>query len=213
MLKPSRIAILGVVLAAAGAAPAFAQALKPIPRLAFDVRGFDIGLAQDQTTATDLGGVTIDLPKRAFGVALGAQIYPVRAGGLAIGIGAELMAGRGRSRLVDAQNQPIATIDERVQGAAGVVSINFGHRDGWSYLSAGAGPLRFNTFAGDPPAHAPPGKTTINAGGGARWFARRHLAFCFDVRFYLAKAIASTLTTPGRGKHKLVVISVGVSVK
>jgi hypothetical protein len=195
------------------AAPARAQQLRPLPPVVFDVRGFSTKLAQDATTAMDLGGVPGVLPSRALGVAFGAHVYPLKSKGLVLGVGVEIMSGDGKSRLVDDAGNPIATIEERVQGVAGVVSINFGHHEGWSYLSAGAGPLRFNTFAGDPPAHAPPGKTTLNVGGGARWFTTPHIAFAFDVRIYLAKAIASTLTTPGRGAKRLLLISVGVGIK
>jgi hypothetical protein len=178
-----------------------------------DVRGFDVKLAQDVTTAAVIGGVPSDLPSRALGLAFGANFYPLRSSGMAFGIGAELMAGGGKSRLVDEQNQTVATIEEHIRSVAGTISINFGHRDGWSYLSAGTGPVRFNTYAGSPPAETPPIKSSLNAGGGGRWFGLRHLAFCFDVRVYLVKAIPTTFTAAGRDKHKLVVISVGVAIK
>ena len=36
-------------------------------------------------------------------------------------------------------------------------------------------------------------------GGGARWFFSRHLAFGFDVRFYLTRPEEMSGTIPGRG--------------
>jgi hypothetical protein len=53
------------------------------------------------------------------------------------------------------------------------------------------------------------GLTTINIGGGARWFAKQHLAFTFDVRFHRLPAGSlgdATATT-------LIVASVGVSLR
>ena len=54
---------------------------------------------------------------------------------------------------------------------------------------------------------------TINYGGGARWFIKRHLAFSFDVRFY---AINPTTPLPGRPagpRTTLLSIGGGISVK
>ena len=53
------------------------------------------------------------------------------------------------------------------------LSFNFGTSDGWSYLSVGAGTARVN-------AEATGSSSAINAGGGARWFMKRHLAVGFD---------------------------------
>ena len=55
--------------------------------------------------------------------------------------------------------------------------------------------------------------TTINYGGGARWFIKRHLAFSFDVRFY---AIDPTTPLPGRPtgpRTTLLSMGAGISIK
>jgi hypothetical protein len=54
---------------------------------------------------------------------------------------------------------------------------------------------------------------TINYGGGARWFAKRHLAFSFDVRFYAINPGPPYLGNPGSPRTTLMIIAAGVSLK
>jgi hypothetical protein len=76
------------------------------------------------------------------------------------------------------------------------------------------GRLSFETFQGAlPPADLPPTKSTINMGGGARWFASNHVAFCFDVRFYLTRPEAASALFPGRQRSRLLVLSAGLAFK
>jgi hypothetical protein len=55
---------------------------------------------------------------------------------------------------------------------------------------------------------------TLNWGGGARWFAKSHLAFSFDVRFYAINPGVSSL--PGKNgspRTTFIVIGAGISLK
>jgi hypothetical protein len=95
--------------------------------------------------------------------------------------------------------------------AAPQLSFNFGHRRGWSYISGGISASRL-TIAQEGSSGGPRAQT-IDYGGGARWFAREHLAFSFDVRFY---AISPTFAEPGfpaRGRARMLVVSAGISIK
>jgi hypothetical protein len=64
------------------------------------------------------------------------------------------------------------------------VSFNFGTRDGWSYLSAGAGVSEI--VARITGATAQRGETgrvlTVDAGAGARWFLTERVGVGFDLR-------------------------------
>ena len=40
------------------------------------------------------------------------------------------------------------------------------------------------------------GTKTINYGGGARWFSKKHLAVTFDIRFYAVNPQLATATRP-----------------
>jgi hypothetical protein len=199
-----RAAVLGLMCAVACAAPALAQQPKPLQAFVFDIRGAFPSPGKDATTAADLGVQAADMPGRGFGPAFGAHVFFWRSNGLALGFGVEGLMARSQSALVS----------ERMEGVAGVFSLNFGHREGWSYVSAGAGPLRFRSeLRAASPAGRPHSKMIVNVGGGARWFTTPHLAFTVDARLYLAKAITATDTWPGRGKKNLLTVSVGISIK
>lgn len=206
-------AILSVLLGLFLTSPAFAQTKPPIPPFAVDVRGFYARLGTDEVTAADLAIPADDLPDRGLGGAVGVTIYPIRRQSFALGLGGEGLLAWGKSQPVDAEGDPLGLpIKRRVQSLAGQLSFNFGHRDGWSYISAGMGPLVFETYAGDTP---PPttNDMTLNFGGGARWFTSRHLAFCFDIRFYETKPVPTTATSPGRERQRLFILSVGAAFK
>jgi hypothetical protein len=210
-----RLAALVVTLAAVTAAPAVAQTDKRIPTFAVDGRVFSSGLKADATTAENLELALQDLPSRANGLVGGAHVYPLRWTNMALGVGAEFMVARGVKQPKDVQGQPIGTrVESQIKSFSPSVSINFGHRNGWSYLSGGMGPLSYITFTGQQaPADSPPKKATINMGGGARWFFNRHLAFCFDVRFYLTRPEAIQGELPGRARQRLLVLSGGIAIK
>ena len=74
--------------------------------------------------------------------------------------------------------------------------------------------MRFGSYLGDvAPAEPSLGHSTLNMGGGARWFAKPHLAFTFDVRYYLTRPEVQTADYPGRQRNRLMVLSAGVSIK
>ena len=210
-----RTGVIALALCIFGATPALAQIDRRIPVVAFDARAFSSGLNEDAITAEDLGISVEQLPTRALGLVGGAHVYVVRGRKIALGVGGELMLGRGRTQDQDAQGEPVGEpVERRLRSLSPQVSLNFGQRGGWSYLSAGLGPMTYETFHGElPPADEPPATTTLNFGGGARWFFNNHLAVCFDVRFYLTKAVAAAGNVPGRGNARLLILSGGIAFK
>jgi hypothetical protein len=214
-----------LLLLSVGAAAAHAQAPvpHPLPRIALDLRGFYSGLGRDATTAAALNVAPTDLPNRALGGVAGIHLYLLRSRKITIGIGGEGVLARGRSQQVIEDPTPPAPgqlpvppilVQQHLRGISGQVSLNFGDRDGWSYLSAGMGPLAFYSYTGEArPFDAPPVETTINLGGGGRWFMKPHLAFCFDIRFYQTKPENTTVSYPGRARKQLLVMSAGIAVK
>lgn len=203
-----------MAIALAAATTALAQQPRPLPPLSLDARVFTSRIGQDATTASDLSLPTSDLPSSVRGFAFGGSVYPIRGRDRALGIGAEAVLGRGQLALTGATTgATTAFVHTYISGFAGEVSANFGHREGWSYVSGGAGPMRIETFVGDFALGDPPGKLTWNFGGGARWFNYTHLAFGFDVRFYLTQGNETSLVFAGRGKKRILLISGGFSIK
>jgi hypothetical protein len=212
--------VVGLCLAAA--TPAGAQERQPLPPVVVDVRGFYTGLGRDPVTAADLFVGPSALPSRGLGGTAGVTFYPIRRRTVSLGLGAEGILARGSAEADPADPEEEGEegavtpplIHQRILGLSGVVSLNFGHRDGWSYLSAGIGPLSFATYEGDAaPAQAPPRQMTLHYGAGARWFAWRHFAFTFDLRFYKTEPEVLTPFYPGRQRSTLRVLSAGVSIR
>src|SRR5688572_20803358 len=146
-----------------------AQSLTPGPPGPFfvvDVRGATSGVPTSiglYPTVPDGGSV----PARGFGYDVGGHVYLFNLGSARIGLGANVIGVRGTATDATATMNIVAP----------QLSFNFGTSDGWSYLSLGAGPARMN-------AEETGSSTAINAGGGARWFFKRHLAVSFDLRLY-----------------------------
>jgi hypothetical protein len=217
-----RIAALLTTLLVAAAAPVAAQTRRPLPAVVADVRGFYSGLGRDAVTAEGLSVPSSALPARGFGGVAGVHVYPFRGRTMALGFGGELVLARGRAVPEldeddeDDEDDPATArlpINQQIRGFSGTVSLNFGHRDGWSYVSGGMGPLSFATYAGDRRPPDAPVQMTINFGAGARWFAWRHFAFTFDLRYYQTEPEVATSSYPGRQRQSLRVLSAGVSIR
>ncbi|HET9370873.1 MAG TPA: hypothetical protein VFO19_11520 [Vicinamibacterales bacterium] len=215
-----RSSFVAVMLLLFTPAAAWAQLpSQPIPLFVADIRGFYSGLGQDPITAADLGVLETDLPGRGFGFVGGVHVFVIRKARFALGVGGELILSHGKKQededeVEDSPQLEPTTVHQRIQGLSGQLSLNFGDHDGWSYVTAGMGPMRFESYLGDdaPPERGPQ-KMTINMGGGGRWFAKPHLAFMFDVRFYLTRPQEPTVFYPSRGRYRMVVLSAGISIK
>ncbi|MEQ1726877.1 MAG: outer membrane beta-barrel protein [Vicinamibacterales bacterium] len=172
--------------------------------------------ADDQQLADSRGLLLSELPGAGLGLHAGAHVYPFRWKAVTFGLGADLTLGRahhGSSEIAD--NIFGRATTERFTHIAPQVSFNFGDGDGWSYLSGGIGTSTWSVVPDASVAQAPDTEhlTTINYGGGARWFMKRHLAFSFDVRFY---AIDPTTPLPGRPtgpRTTLLSFGAGISIK
>ncbi len=98
-------------------------------------------------------------------------------------------------------------------------SLNFGSGAGWSYLSVGVGKSIWSVVP-DGAAPTPADqqwRTTINFGGGARWFPRHHLSVGFDIRQYAVSLgmaqVGAQAGLPPSPKTTLTVIAAGVSLR
>jgi hypothetical protein len=207
--------LVSTLLIVAIGSPAFAQTRERLPLVVADARGFYTPLGRDPLTANDLLVAPDELPNRAFGTVTGVHLYPFRGRSIALGLGGEMIYTRGRNVTEsEAEDFPPTIVNQRLFGLSGQLSLNFGHRDGWSYLTGGMGPLSFGTYRNDTaPVESAPKSMTINYGGGARWFAWRHVAFAVDIRFYQTRPEVQTVFYPSRGRSSLRVMSAGISIR
>jgi hypothetical protein len=139
----------------------------------------------------------------------------LKLGAVTFGVGGRLSTSRAH-RTPDPQTEPtLRGVTERLTYLGPQISLNFGTGAGWSYLSSGINASTWSIVP-DGSIPQPPDEErlkTIDYGGGARWFARPHLAFSFDVRFYAINPSSPTAALPGGPRTTLLVFGVGVSLK
>ena len=110
-----------------------AQSLNPGPPGPFviDVRGVTSGVPTASVLYPQLTFQGV-VPSRGFGFDIGAHIYRFLLGAARLGLGANYIRVNGTS----------ADARVNLQMFAPQLSFNFGTANGWSFLSAGLGPVR-----------------------------------------------------------------------
>ena len=188
----------------------------PIGRYVGDVRVQFPKFKQNTTVSGNLGVATDNLPTRGFGLAFGAHWYPLRLGFMTLGLGGEISkSGRNKTKNTGTEAAPVnVTVRTSFSAVSPQVSFNFGARNGWSYISGGLGWSNLTSERADQPLPPPEsGTKTINYGGGARWFFRKHLAINFDIRFHAVNPQLATATRPAYPRMTIMSWVGGISVR
>jgi hypothetical protein len=198
------------------AAPALAQDPPPkIPLFVADVHGVVPKFPVDAPLADSHKVVVAELPGRGLGLQVGAHLYLLHWRAITFGIGGEYIGSSGRQTPPASQSATLRAVDERFKAAGSQLSFNFGNGFGWSYISGGIGTSTWSAIA-DGSQALPVDLArlkTINYGGGARWFAKKHVGFSFDVRFYAINPGPPGVDSPGSPRTTMLVIGAGVSLK
>jgi hypothetical protein len=218
-----RLALIAIALLAA--VPAFAQAPDRLPWFAIDAHAATVGLPQAEGWVPVVSTDT-KLPGRNWGFAGGGSVYPLRLGLITFGFGASIIhgGGSGESFTIVTGSGTTATtrvtpvVHTAITSLAPQISLNFGHRLGWSYISAGVGKSKVTSSAdavGTTPEMVVPDawNTALNFGGGAKWFMKPHLGASFDVRFVKLSSRSQTDTLPAAKRTQLWNISAGISIQ
>jgi hypothetical protein len=199
------------------AVTAFAQ--EPPPKIGpfvIDLHGTVPRFPREQPLADSRAVLLDELPGAGLGLHAGAHVYVLRIKPMTLGLGVDLTAARthqGAPQLGDGLFGRAVT--ERFTHIAPEISFNFGTGDGWSYISGGIGPGVWSVEAeGGPDLDANHERLkTINYGGGARWFIKRHIAFSVDARFYAINPGTPQDPLPGGPRKTLLFMGAGLSVK
>jgi hypothetical protein len=201
------------------AAPAAAQQKEPIPIFAADLRGMFSRHKVEPDIAKGLEVDNANLPVRSLGLAGGAHVYPWHSRKVTLGFGGNVVVARGSRALdivVDGVEQPAKgpTVRRYFTAFSPEISLNFGHRNGWSYISGGMfGRSKLYLDRADKPATDAPFRKTLNYGGGARWFIADHVAFAVDFRWYSVAEQPPTAGVVFQPRTTLLVLSGGISIK
>jgi outer membrane protein with beta-barrel domain len=188
----------------------------PIGHYVADVRLYFPKFKQDPAVSGAIGVATENLPTRGFGFGFGAHWYPLRFGFMTLGVGGEISkSGRDKTMNTGTEAAPVnVTVNTRFSAVSPQVSFNFGARDGWSYISGGLG---WSTLTTEDVAHPIPdpdsATKTINYGGGARWFFKKHLAVNFDIRFHAVNPQLATATRPAYPRMTIMSWVGGISLR
>ena len=190
----------------------------PIGPFVVDLHGAFPMFPNDLLELAESRGLSLaELPGHGVGVDVGVHVYLLKWRAITFGLGGELIFGRAHSTppTVAGQTTALRPVTERFTSVAPQLSFNFGTGHGWSYLSGGIGKSVWSIHPdGEEPGEADLARLkTINYGGGARWFAKQHLAFSFDVRFYAIDPGTPQFGFPGSPRTTLMIIGAGVSVK
>jgi hypothetical protein len=209
-----RMRVAAVVCLIAFAVPAFAQ--EPPPKIGPFVVDFHVTVPRfpsDLQLAESRNMSLAELPGTGLGVQAGVHVYLFKWRAITFGVGGEIASSRAKQ--TPAQGAGIRGATEEFRSIAPQLSFNFGSGTGWSYISGGIGQSTWSIV----PAEQTPFPSdseqlrTINYGGGARWFAKKHLAFSFDVRLYAIDPGTPYFGFPGSPRTTLLIIGAGVSVK
>ena len=214
-----REAVLVVAAAAwlASCGVAAAQAVEPLRGFVVDAQGATSSYPSDASIGVPRGIAETNLPTRGLGIQVGAHAYPVRWGSATLGFGASFLWTSGSKGPEPGEPEPPVAVDAtevttRMTALMPQVSLNFGTGRGWSYLSGGVGTASLTVSAGDP--EEPGGQVFAwNAGGGARWLFRDHLAFSFDARFLGLSSREASDGSPGHPSTMRFVLSAGLSFR
>ncbi len=214
-MRPLRpIAVLCALAAVVGCAPpADAQELPPIPRFVVDLHGTTTAFPADPDLALSRGLDPSELPGRGFGGDVAVHAYPFKYRAVTFGIGGRMTTSR--AHRTQAPASPLRPVTERFTYLGPQLSFNFGTGAGWSYISGGVGVATWSVVPDGSPPQPPDEERlrTIDYGGGARWFAKPHLAFSLDVRFYAISRGSTAAGRPGGPHTTLFVVGAGISVK
>ena len=195
-----------------------AGAQEPPPRIGpfvVDLHGTVPAFGDDPQLAQSRGLSQAELPGSGRGVSAGVHVYPAKFGPVTVGIGGQATIGRAHGVPAAVVQSGLRAVTETFKSFAPQLSLNFGNGHGWSYLSAGIGRSIWSIVpdGADPRSADQEVLTTIDYGGGARWFAKKHLAFSLDVRLYEIKAGTGQEGLPGSPRTVLLVVGAGISVK
>ncbi len=172
--------------------------------------------SDDEQLAGSRGLLVNELPGMGLGLHGGAHVYIAKWKAVTFGLGADFTLARAHQNAPQLQEEVFArAVTERFTHVAPQLSFNFGDGDGWSYISGGIGTSTWSLVPDGQRARDADVERlkTINYGGGARWFIKRHLAFSFDIRFYAIDPGTPLLDLPGGPRTTLLIMGAGISVK
>ena len=204
-----------------------AQEKARIGPFVIELSGVLVKNGQNEQVASDRSLNPKELPSLGLGVSAGAHWYPLKIKKFTLGLGGQFLRSSGSSTPMPDLSAtvvnelwtptPEPSIKTRFQAISPQVSVNFGGTSGWSYISGGMGKAKYSVtkeidsrWEEEEPDIDGRWLNMINYGGGGRWFAKEHLGFNIDLRFYQISPLAANDNFLGLPRQTVVIFSVGV---
>jgi hypothetical protein len=189
---------------------AAAQTREPVGGFAADAQLATSSLPTSEGwTPADLDATSL-VPGRGFGAAGGAHVIFGPGRHVRLGAGVVGMTTQGKA---EGTGDVVTTVSTRLTTLAPALAVNFGHRDGWSYLSAGWGRGKVSSEVEGGDVDPAGWGSAWHWGGGARWFLTRHVAASFDMRFWRLSARSAVGDRVAAPVTRHFGISAGVSLR
>jgi hypothetical protein len=211
-------AVIGMCLALL-CLPGFAGAQDPpppLPHVVLDVRGSTLNFSVEPDLAASRGLLESELPGRGFGGDVALHLYLFKWKAVTFGLGGQVTVAQAATSgsVVDSQTV-LRAVTERFTSATAQLTFNFGHGNGWSYISGGIGPSQRTVVPAGAGVSAADAERllSLNYGAGARWFIKRHVGFTFDVRWHQLSAGTPVDELPASPASTLLILSAGVTLK
>lgn len=207
MLGPRRGVATGVLLVLAlTATRAAAQVPPPLGGAVVDLRFVSATVPSGPGWTPPLA--TGVVPGRGFGVELGTHAFLGPGVRRRLFVGASASVAQGR-----ASDEQAPTVTTRLRTAAPHLGMGFGHGDGWSYVSVGAGMASVRSQADTEDSSDAPWAVAIHYGGGARWFVRPRVALTLDLRFWALTPRAATPTRVSGAATTRIALGAGLAIR
>ena len=166
------------------AGPADAQPREPLGGVVADLRALTVSLPTSLGWTVPVSTIDSLVPGRGLGAEGGAHLFVGPGRFRRLSVGASGLVAEGRATGADAGGVATPTVATRLFAVAPHAALNFGHRDGWSYLSFGAGAASVRSTEGGVADAPATWGLAFHYGGGARWFLTEHVALSLDLRFW-----------------------------
>lgn len=207
--------------------PSRAGAQDPPPKIGpfvVDLHGIAPKFGDDANLALSRALSQAEMPGLGLGLSGGAHVYLPKVLGIVFGVGGEALISRSSFQPPDpvtdattgkVTRSTLRPVTETFRSISPQLSLNFGHGNGWSYLSVGLGRSQWSIVLDGREAGPIDEEIfhTINYGGGARWFMKKHLAFSLDVRFHEIDNSTPVPGLSGSPHTLLLIIGAGISVR
>ncbi len=191
-----------------------AQDPEPIGRYIIDLRGSTVSLGRNEELAAVRELRPDQLAPRGIALDIGGHVYLFRLKAVTFGLGASVLSAAASLTPGGMDPDPAGpTVTSRFTAISPQISFNFGHRNGWSYLSGGLGTSRLNVYPEQPTTPVQRRSGTLNYGGGARWFLTPNVALSLDLRFFAISPLEQLGEQPGSPRMTLMAANVGVSLR